>query len=446
MRGPFDQFLPFSAAALHILLAAANGDRHSYGIRSEIARRISRSQQSSRRSESFDLCRFACSGWIVLLFLMAVLPAASQATRTKPNAKEPTPQPAIPAILSAFDRYEVVAMPAAHGMKDVDDFILSLIRHPAFPVKVNDIAVECGNSLYQPVLDRYITGEDVPFTEVRKVWRNTTQSMCGDSGFYEQLFPLVRAINQNLPTTKRLRVLACDPPIDWDKVKTSEEANKFVDRDASTASVMEKEVLFKHRKALMLFGTFHLVHGIDDSAVSAYEKDYPNRTFVLSDLSVYDTNRPAASISPFALWPNPSIALTKGTWLGALLLSDIFPPGIMVTADCKAQLALFPPRLQKQAEKPLEHYIDAFLYLGPQEFRLKEPMPANIVVDADYLVEVRRREFLVGIPGASKSPKEIADGFVQEAQDPILEGAPKLPDVKDIEQGCLEQKKQGSPR
>ena len=384
--------------------------------------------------------------WIMLLSVMAALQAASQTQHTKLTAQEPTPKPAIPTILTTFDRYEVVGMPAGHGMKDVDDFVLALIRDPRFPVKVNDIAVECGNSLYQPVLDRYIAGEDVPFTEARKVWRNTTQPMCSYSGFYEQLFPLIRAINQKLPTTQRLRVLACDPPIDWDKVKTSEEANKFVERDASIASVMEKEVLSKHRKALMLFGTFHMVHGIDDSAVSSYEKDYPNRTFVLSDLSVYDTNRPAASISPFALWPYPSIALTKGTWLGALLLTDIFPPGIMVTPDCKAQLALFPPRLQRQAEKPLEHYIDAFLYLGPQEFRLKESLPANIVVDASYLTEVRRREFLAGIPGASKSPKEVTEEFVQEAQDPILEGAPQLPDIKDIEQGCLEQKKQGSPR
>ena len=116
-----------------------------------------------------------CFGWIMLLSLMGVLPAASQTQHAKPTASELTPEPAIPAILAAFDRYEVVAMPEAHGMKDVDDFILSLIRDPAFPVKVNDIEVECGNSLYQPVLDRYIAGEDVPFTEVRKVWRNTTQ-------------------------------------------------------------------------------------------------------------------------------------------------------------------------------------------------------------------------------------------------------------------------------
>jgi hypothetical protein len=85
------------------------------------------------------------------------------------------------AILAAFEKYEVVGMPEGHGMKDVNDFILLLIRHPAFPEKVNDIAVECGNSLYQPVLDRYIGGEDVPFTEVRKVWRNTTVGvMCGN--------------------------------------------------------------------------------------------------------------------------------------------------------------------------------------------------------------------------------------------------------------------------
>jgi hypothetical protein len=50
-------------------------------------------------------------------------------------------------------------------LKDLDDFILSLIRNPAFSEKV----FECGNSLHQPVLDRYIAGEDVAFTEVRKV-------------------------------------------------------------------------------------------------------------------------------------------------------------------------------------------------------------------------------------------------------------------------------------
>jgi len=38
MREDFDQFLPLSAAALHILLALAGEDRHGYGIMREVAR------------------------------------------------------------------------------------------------------------------------------------------------------------------------------------------------------------------------------------------------------------------------------------------------------------------------------------------------------------------------------------------------------------------------
>ncbi len=382
---------------------------------------------------------------ITALLLVVTLHAQTEQGRTK--GADPIPQPATAAIFAAFDRYEVVAMPEAHGMKDVDDFILALIRDPRFPEKVNDIAVECGNSLYQSVLDRYTAGEDVPFTEVRKVWRNTTQPMCGYSGFFEQLFPLVRAINQRLPTGKGLRVLAGDPPRDWDKIKTSEEAANSADRDATIASVMEKEVLSKHRKALMLFGTFHLMHGPADSAVTIYEKDYPHLTFVISDLGVYDTNRPVASISPFAVWPNPSMALTKGTWLGALSVSDIFPPGIWITPDCKVHLS-FPPRLQEQFQGPVEQFIDAFLYLGPQEFRLKEPMPADIALDADYMAELRRRQSLMGFWGgeSSKSPKDFNEGMVREAQNPILEGAPPPPDTRAIEQNCLDDKKRENPR
>ena len=173
------------------------------------------------------------------------------------DRKEPVAEPAIPAILAAFETYDLVGMPAAHGLKDLDDLILTLVRNPAFPKKVNDIEIECGNSLYQDLLDRYISGADVPFREVEKVWRNTSQPPCGLSGFYEQLVPLVRAINQKLPREKALRVLAGDPPLDWDRIQTAEDLRKAVlslRRDTSIANVIEKEVLAKHRKALLLMG------------------------------------------------------------------------------------------------------------------------------------------------------------------------------------------------
>jgi hypothetical protein len=72
--------------------------------------------------------------------------------------------------------------------------------------------------------------------------------MCSVSAFYETLFPLVRRINQKLPPEKRIRVLAGDPPLDWGKVQ--EQFEVMLDRDASIASVVEKEVLGKKRRAL----------------------------------------------------------------------------------------------------------------------------------------------------------------------------------------------------
>ena len=112
-------------------------------------------------------------------------------------------------------------MDAGHGLKDVDDFILTLIRHPAFSEKVKPTRLlSAATRSYQPVLDRLLYRWlcDVPgFIDVRKVWRNTSQFMCGTfRDFFEQLFPLVRALNQKLLAGKAFRVLPCDPPLDWD--------------------------------------------------------------------------------------------------------------------------------------------------------------------------------------------------------------------------------------
>jgi hypothetical protein len=374
-----------------------------------------------------------------LLLLMVLIPTLGWSQTQKqanPTGSEPIPEPAIPAILAALDKYEVVAMPEDHGLKDLDDLIFALVRNPSFPSKVSDVVVECGNSLYQPVLDRYIAGEDVPLTEARKVWRNTTQPMCGEwgFGFFEQLYPLLRAINQKLPPDKRFRVLAPDPPIDWNQIKSGDDFMKFAHRDQSIASTMEKEVLSKHRKALMLCGTFHLIHlnDVRASAVSMYEKDYPNVTFVISELIAADEKASAA----FASWPSPSLALAQGTWVGALDLGHFLPPPTRIDQDCNVHYD-FPKHLQK----PMEQLVDAFLYLGPKDLALREHLPAYIVLDDEYMAEVRRRE-----GGVAQSAKEFNQQFVNDAENPIFT-IPKSPGPKEVQaavQSCLDRKSHGS--
>ncbi len=378
----------------------------------------------------------------VLFFVVILTAAAGQAQtpeQAKPTGSNPTPEPAIPAILAAFDKYEVVGLPAAHGFKDADDFILTLIRNPAFSEKVNDIAVECGNSLYQPVLDRYIAGEDVPFAEARKAWRNTSQFMCSTSPFFEQLFPLVRAINQKVPLGKRLRVLACDPALDWDQVKTRADFPKDYDRDATAATVMEKEVFAKHRKALMLFGIYHLTHAADPkdpSAVSIYEREHPNLTFVVSDLGTFDTDSPALASSPFASWPIPSFARAKGTWLGALDLSAFLPAGIAIDKDCNVHM-----NNPKSLQRPMEDFVDAFLYFGPQDLRLKEQIPADVTSDSDYMTELQRREAMSGFPRIV-TLKEFDQNTVSGAENPLL--GFKQADTRPFVKRCLDRKAQSS--
>lgn len=379
--------------------------------------------------------------WVAVLFLlMLAIPVTHQAQgqqQIKPRGSKPIPEAAIPSILAAFDKYEVVAMPEDHGLKDLDDLIFALIRNPAFPDKVKDVVVECGNSLYQPILDRYIAGEDVPITAVRQVWRNADQPICGfwGFGFFEQLYPLLRAVNQKLPPGKRLRVLAGGLPIDWEQIKSFQDVLKLGPRDAGIASVMEKEVLSKHRKALMLFGTFHVFHmsEVRASAVSMYEKDYPNVTFVISELIAAD-----AEVSPaVANWPNPSLARVKDTWLGGLDLAHFLPPGTRIDEkDCSVH-----DEVPKHLQKPMEDLVDAFLYLGPKDLALKEQFPAYIVLDADYMAEVRRRESVLSGGGAS-SDKEFYQQFVNDAENPLWT-MPKPPGPKDVQawvQGCLDRK------
>jgi len=341
------------------------------------------------------------------------------------TGSDPKPHDAGKAILAAFDKYEVVGMGAAHGNQDLDNFILTLIRNPELPGKINDVVVECGNSLYQPILDRYIAGDDVPLDQARQVWRNTTQPMCSVSAFYEELFPLVRRINQKLPPGKKFRVVAADPPIDWRKMKTSADFGRgqFLMRDPAIASVMEKEVLSKRRKALMLFGTAHLYHNHSKSlpmllasAVESYEKDYPGVTLVIADHNGFGNDSPLARYndefeSRMAAWPIPSLVQgLPGTWLGDLLDKTKTPGGgavlFKVGKDGK--------RTESPADSsdaPTSKMVDAYLYLGPRDLLLKEPRPAEVFLDKDYMGEMQRRAAIMGGgPIADQAnPEKISD-------------------------------------
>ncbi len=252
------------------------------------------------------------------------------------TAQTVSPRPAVPtepiaAILDAFRSHEVIALGEGdHGNEQGHAFRLSLIRDPRFANTVNDIVVETGNALYQDLMDRFVSGEDVPDVSLRRIWQNTTQPFTTfDIPIYEELFRAVRAVNMSLPPARQLRVLLGDPPVDWDRVSKqdlSEWQHAMAARDSHPAEVIRREVLARHRRALMIYGDMHFqrknlsfnYEAADPQArtiVNLLEDSAPaTKVFSIWTNTAADLPMLQADVSR---WPKPSLATIGGTVLGA---------------------------------------------------------------------------------------------------------------------------------
>ncbi len=73
----------------------------------------------------------------------------------------------------------------------------------------------------------------------------------------------MRDVNHSLPAAQRIRVLAADSPIDWSLVGDGDGYEKAFGGDKFFASVIEREVLAKNRKALVIMGLNHVTRGGD---------------------------------------------------------------------------------------------------------------------------------------------------------------------------------------
>ena len=125
------------------------------------------------------------------------------------------------AILQLFEQHPIVMFGEVHGCVQEDALLKKLVTSPEFAARVNDVVIEMGNSLYQEILDRYIAGENVPIEQLRKTWENQVGAPGGNpTPPYHGLLAAVREANQRLPKGRHLRVLAGDPPIEWEDVES----------------------------------------------------------------------------------------------------------------------------------------------------------------------------------------------------------------------------------
>jgi hypothetical protein len=249
-------------------------------------------------------------------------------------------QPAIPldartAIVDAFRSHALVALGETHGHREGEDFLLDLIGDARFPGVASDIVLEGGISIYQPVVDRFVVGEDVRAESLQRVWRETPSTVV-------RVIQRVREINAALPKARRLRVLLGEPPIDRDRADPGSDRNRFA------ARVIEQEVLGRKRRALLNYGSGHFVRRTRSySLVTLLERNARVKVF-----NIWTNVTSLGSIqNDVDSWPVPSLALVRDTPLGASNFASYFPPTVFD----------IPPDLQV----PMQDQFDAVLYLGP---------------------------------------------------------------------------------
>jgi hypothetical protein len=315
-------------------------------------------------------------------FMCAAVMAVTSHAQQTPSSRLALPADPIAGIVEAFQSHTIVALgEGIHGNEQGHAFRLSLVRDRRFAATVNDIVVEFGNARYQDVMDRFVRGEQVSDDNLRQVWQNTTATGTGwDRPIYEEFFRAVRDVNATRPKEQRLRVLLGDPPIDWDSVKTRDDLMKWmVLRDSYPADLIQREVIAKRRRALVIYGDPHVFRrlpGLVGFLEAAGASVFAVSTNMNRDLQKLQPDMPS--------WRFPSLAIVKGTQLGETMFTSYFPlPGA------------------QWASLRLEDQFDALLYLGlPSSITMSPLAPARCLDPAYIEMRARRRLLDPGPPGA----------------------------------------------
>lgn len=301
--------------------------------------------------------RSLCSRLLIAHALVASGVVAAQESALRPAA----PVDAVDSIVAAFRTHDLVAL-TTHGYEEEGELWRSLLAEPELQRLVDDIVVEFGSARFQGVMDRFTSGDEVPSAQLAQAWQQTTQPHhVSDASMYGDFFRAVRDVNASLPREERLRVVLAEPPIDWSSIDDFDDLLPWLQRRfPHEAEVVEREVLSKGRKALLLAGSGHYLNETPLlNAIDAHGK---------SLLKVWTAHREDLTLlQPSAGgWPKASFAPLQGTLLGAADIASFYgvstaPPG------------------------PLEEQFDAVLYLGAPADLTEAQLAPELCSDRVYL-------------------------------------------------------------
>lgn len=131
-------------------------------------------------------------------------------------------------------------------------------------------------------------------------------------------------MNKALPAAQRIHVWLGKPPVDWPTATRAQVLAAFGARDSSPAGIIDREILAKRRKALVIYGSFHFGAG-RNWLRGQIESKYPSSVYaILGGLGV-EQNRPGVC-APLQgqlakVWPGPAmVSAVPGAPVDAIVL------------------------------------------------------------------------------------------------------------------------------
>ena len=317
------------------------------------------------------------------------------------STEEPRLENANSAMIRLFQTHDIVMFGEVHDSKQEYEWLCKLVKTPGFADHVDDIVVEFGNPLYQKTVDRYIAGEDVPFDEVQKAWRNMVADAEPVSPVYGWLYKAVREANMQHPGKRGIRLLLGSPPGDWSKINNSADLAPYeAEKEQWYENVVKEEVLAKHRHALLIMGAWHFLRGHDQALqfelAAQQHRAVPIDRAQLGPGNIERELR-AAGADPYLVvfgtnaidnrgdvdkrfdsWPAPVIVPLSGNWVGALPAQPVITGG---------HAPAIPLTLADQA--------DALLYIAPCSVLQTVHLSKADIEGTSYGQEMIRRDMIL---------------------------------------------------
>jgi hypothetical protein len=341
------------------------------------------------RAHVTGLCALACA--------LAWLPGAARAT--------PEAVPAIEGVLQAFHNQPLVALGDMHLMAEEGAFYIALVSDPRFAATVQDIVVEFGAGGHQAIIDRYLNGESVPYDQLRLTWTDTVGAVPTENRIeFIHFFAAVRAVNMHLSAGGRIRVWLGQPPIEWSTIHSrAEERPLSVGRDRYPADLIEREIMAKGRKALLIWGQAHFADGgvFLPTLGPTLRAAHPGSLYYVTPYFGFnEAGCDAAFEGRAAHWPTPAvIAPLKGS----ATLKAMRKPGCTVDPGLAQDTKAMKPEQLAALRANDDHLAgvdaDALLYLGKEANMTVSPVDPTFYLDDAYFQEMsRRNEIMIGKP------------------------------------------------